>query len=104
MSFSVSRRTRELGIRMAVGARGVDVVRMILGQGALQLAVGMTAGLALAFAISNLIKRVLFQVEAHDVVIFGGVAAILALVGLAACLAPALRATHIDPLVALRAE
>jgi len=104
MSFSVSRRTREMGIRMAVGARGVDVVRMILGRGALQLAVGMTAGLALAFAISNLIKRVLFQVEAHDLVIFGGVAAILALVGLVACLVPALRATHIDPLVALRAE
>jgi len=104
MSFSVSRRSREMGIRMALGARGADLVRMILGQGARQLAVGMAAGLALAFGISTLIRSILFQVDARDPLIFGGVAAVLALVGLVACGVPATRATRIDPLVALRAE
>ncbi|MFL5495529.1 MAG: FtsX-like permease family protein, partial [Gemmatimonadales bacterium] len=104
MSFSVSRRTREVGIRMALGARGVNVVLMILRQGARQLAIGMAAGLAFAFAIASVIERILFQVDAHDPLIFGGVAATLALVGLTACLVPAVRATLIDPLVAFRAE
>jgi predicted permease len=104
MSFSVSRRTREVGIRMALGAQGRDVVRMIFRQGALQLGVGMTAGLALAFGISSLLKVVLFQVQPRDPVVFGGVAAVLIGVGLLACLIPAKRATLVDPLVALRAD
>lgn len=104
MSFSVSRRTREMGIRMALGARRGDVVRMILGQGALQLSVGMAVGLALAFAISNLLRSILLQVDARDPLIFGGVAGVLVLVGLVACVVPARRATRIDPVVALRAE
>jgi putative ABC transport system permease protein len=104
MSFSVSHRTREVGIRMALGARGVHVVRMILGQGAVQLAAGLTAGMALAFVVSGVISHILFEVDAHDPLIFGGVAATLALVGLIACLIPAARATLIDPLVAMRAE
>jgi putative ABC transport system permease protein len=104
MSFSVSHRTREVGIRMALGARGVHVVRMILGQGAVQLAAGLTVGMALAFIVSGVISHILFEVDAHDPLIFGGVAATLALVGLIACLIPAARATLIDPLVAMRAE
>jgi predicted permease len=104
MSFSVSRRTREVGIRMALGAQARNVVSMIFGQGVLQLAIGMTLGLALAFGISQVMTVVLFQVEPHDPLIFGGVALVLVVVGLLACLIPARRATLVDPLVALRSD
>jgi putative ABC transport system permease protein len=104
MSFSVSRRTREVGIRMALGAQGGDVVRMIFGQGLWQLGIGMTLGLAMALGVSQLLKVILFQVEPRDPVIFGGVAVVLIIVGLVACLVPAKRATLVDPLVALRAD
>jgi putative ABC transport system permease protein len=104
MSFSVSRRTREVGIRMALGAQGRNVVAMIFRQGLVQLGVGMTIGLALALAIAQVMKVVLFQVEPRDPTIFAGVAALLVGVGLLACLVPARRATHVDPLVALRSD
>jgi predicted permease len=104
MAFSVSRRTREVGIRMALGAQSGDVVRMVFGQGLLQLGVGMVAGLALATGISQLLRIILFQVQPRDPLIFGGVAATLIGVGLLACFLPARRATRVDPLVALRAE
>jgi putative ABC transport system permease protein len=104
MSFSVSRRTREVGIRMALGAQGRDVVRMIFGQGLLQLGIGMTVGLALALGVSRLMSVVLFQVEPRDPTIFGAVVAVLVAVGLLACFVPASRATRVDPLVALRSD
>jgi putative ABC transport system permease protein len=104
MSFSVSRRTREVGIRMALGAQGSDVVRMIFGQGLLQLVVGMTVGLAMALGISRLMSVILFQVQPRDPVVFGGVAVVLTAVGLLACFIPASRATRVDPLVALRSD
>jgi predicted permease len=104
MSFSVSRRTREVGIRMALGANARDVVRLIFGQGLWQLGLGMTFGLALAFGISSLMTVVLFEVQPRDPTIFGGVAAVLVAVGMLACLLPAKRATLVDPLVALRAD
>jgi predicted permease len=104
MSFSVSRRTREVGIRMALGAQARDVVGMIFGQGLMQLVIGMTLGLAMAFGISQVMTVVLFQVQPHDPAIFGGVAAVLVAVGLLACLIPARRATLVDPLVALRSD
>jgi predicted permease len=104
MAFSVSRRTREVGIRMALGARGRDVVRLVFGQGLVQLGVGMTAGLALALGVSRLLTIILFDVQPRDPVVFGGVVAVLTLAGLLACVIPARRATRADPLVALRAE
>ena len=104
MSFSVSRRTREVGIRMALGARSSDVVTMIFGQGALQLGIGMTVGLALALGISRLLRSILFQVQPRDPAIFGGVALVLVVVGLVACFVPARRATFVDPLIALRSD
>ena len=104
MSFSVSHRTRELGIRMALGARGGHVVRMIVGQGARQIAAGMAAGMGLAFLVAGAIQHILFEVDAHDPIVFGAVAAMLGVVALVACLIPAVRATLIDPLVAMRAE
>jgi len=104
MSFSVSRRTREVGIRMSLGAQGRDVVRMIFGQGLLQLAIGMTVGLAMALGISRLLSVILFQVQPRDPMIFGSVAVVLTAVGLMACFVPASRATRVDPLVALRSD
>jgi len=100
----VSRRTRELGIRMALGAQGRDVVTMVLGQGLFQLALGMMAGLAMALGVSRLLTFILFQVQPRDPLIFVGVALVLVIVGLVACFVPARRATLVAPLVALRSD
>lgn len=104
MSFAVSRRIREVGIRIALGAQAHDVVRMIFGQGAWQLGVGLTLGLGLAAGVAQLMTVLLFDVQPRDPAIFGSVVAVLTLAGLAACLMPARRATRVDPLVALRAD
>lgn len=104
MSFSVSRRLREVGIRMALGAQGRDVLRLVFRQGAWQLAVGLVLGLALAAGLGNLVQVILFEVKPRDPAIFGGVVAVLALTGFIACLVPARRAMRIDPLIALRTE
>jgi putative ABC transport system permease protein len=104
MSFSVSRRTREVGIRLALGAQAGNVIRMIFGQGLMQLTIGMGLGLAMALGIAQLLKVILFQVQPRDPAIFGGVVAVLLGVGLLACFVPARRATSIDPLVALRSD
>jgi ABC-type antimicrobial peptide transport system permease subunit len=104
MAFSVSRRTREVGIRMALGAKTRDVVRLIFGQGMLQLTIGLSVGMALAYGVSRLITFILFDVQPRDPMIFGGVAAVLAAAGLLACLMPAIRATSVDPNIALRAD
>jgi ABC-type antimicrobial peptide transport system permease subunit len=104
MAFSVSRRIREVGIRMALGARGPDVVRRVFGQGLVQLGVGMGVGLALALVVSRVMSVILFDVQPRDPVVFGGVAGVLTIAGLLACLIPARRAVRVDPLVALRAE
>ena len=104
MSFSVSRRIREVGIRMALGARASDVVRMIFRQGLLQLGIGMTIGLLIAAGIGRMLKVILFQVQPRDPQIFVGVVVALTLVGIVACFVPARRATQVDPLVALRSE
>ena len=104
MSFAVSRRVREVGIRMALGAQSRDVVRMIFSQGAWQIGIGLTLGLALAAGVAQLMTIILFDVQPRDPAIFASVVAVLAMAGLAACLVPARRATRVDPLVALRAE
>ncbi len=104
MSFSVSRRTKEVGIRMALGAQGGQVIRMIFRQGAWQLGLGITFGLALATGIGQLTKQILFEVEPRDPQVFGGVVVVLAITGLLACLVPARRATRVDPLTALRSQ
>ena len=104
MAFSVSRRTREVGIRMALGARARDVVRLIFGQGMLQIAVGLALGLLMAAGVSQLLAIILFDVQPRDPTIFGGVIVVLAATGLLACYLPARRATGVDPLVALRSD
>ena len=104
MSFSVSRRTREVGIRMALGATGRDVLRLLLSQGFVQLGIGLGVGLLLAAGIARVMTVVLFGVEPLDPVVFGGVALTLAATGTLACLLPARRATRVDPSDAMRTE
>ena len=104
MAFSVGRRTREVGIRMALGAKASDVIGMVVRQGVWQLGVGMLAGLTLALGVAQLMKVVLFDVEPRDPMIFGGVVAVLTVAGVLACLIPARRATRVDPLLALRSD
>jgi len=104
MAFSVSRRTREVGIRMAMGAPAHRVVRMIMAQGLTQLAVGMIIGLAGALAISRLMVVILFDVRPRDPLVFGLVALTLLLTGLLATGIPAFRATAVDPATALHTD
>jgi putative ABC transport system permease protein len=104
MAFSVSRRTREVGIRMALGADARDVVGLVFRQGAWQLGLGMVLGLGLAASVAQLMRVILFEVKPRDPGIFGGVVAVLAVSGIVACLIPARRATRVDPLLALRSE
>jgi len=104
MAFSVSRRARELGIRMALGAQARDVVRLVLRQGVVQLAVGTAAGLVLATGVSRLLQMLLFEVEPRDPVIFASVVVVLTVAGLLACFVPARRATRVAPAVALHTE
>ncbi|MGD0993580.1 MAG: ABC transporter permease [Gemmatimonadales bacterium] len=104
MAFSVSRRTREVGIRMALGAGAGDVVGLVVRQGAWQMGVGMLLGLGFAASVAQLMSVILFDVRPRDPATFGGVVAVLAASGLIACLIPARRATRVDPLLALRSE
>jgi putative ABC transport system permease protein len=104
LSFSVSRRTQEMGIRMALGAEGHQVIRLILRQGIAQLGVGLVLGLAMAAGLSSIIGFAMYRVDPRDPAVFGGVVGLIVTVGLVAALVPALRATRVDPLMALRTE
>jgi putative ABC transport system permease protein len=104
MAFSVSQRTREVGIRMAIGAQARDVLGMILRQGLLQVSLGMILGLGLAWLLSLGLNIILFDVKPHDPVIFTVVVFLLSATAMLACLVPARRATAVHPLEALRGE
>ncbi len=104
MSFSASNRTREIGVRMALGAHARNVLTLILKQGLVQIAVGMLLGLGLAALLSRGLAILLFNVEPWDPWIFASVVVTLSLAGLIACLIPAKRATQVDPMTALRYE
>jgi putative ABC transport system permease protein len=104
LAFSVSARTAEIGIRMSLGADATRVRRMVLGEGGELLIGGLAIGVCGALLAARLLRGLLFGVTAHDPATLGGVALILAAVGLAACWLPAARAARVDPGVALRAE
>jgi predicted permease len=104
ISYAVTRRTREFGIRIALGAPGARVLRMVLARGGVLVAIGLAAGIAGALALTRLLGTLLGQISSTDPLTFAAVAIILATVALGACYVPARRATRVDPVVALRQE
>jgi predicted permease len=102
MSYTVTRRTREIGIRMALGASRRDVLRIVLGEVALLAAIGIAIAAPLSFPLASLAKSMLYGVAPHDAAVLAGAAALLAFTALAAGYIPAARAARVDPLIALR--
>jgi putative ABC transport system permease protein len=104
ISYSVARRTKEFGLRMALGAQDTDVLGLVMKQGAGMVLIGIVAGLAIALMLTRLMTSLLFGVTPTDVLTYGSVTAILLAVALAACYVPAKRATQVDPIKTLRYE
>jgi ABC-type antimicrobial peptide transport system permease subunit len=102
MSYTVAERMHEMGIRMALGARGESVLRLVLGQGMRVAVVGLGIGVVGALALTRLMSSMLFGVDTTDPVTFVAVPFVLVLVAIAACLVPARRATRVDPIRVLR--
>ena len=103
-SYVVASRTSEIGVRMALGARLADILALVVGQGAMLVGIGATAGILGALALSRVLKGLLFGITESDPVTYLGVVAALLAVALCAMLLPARRAAGVDPVVALRAE
>jgi putative ABC transport system permease protein len=103
-SYTVARRTREIGIRMALGATAGDTLRLVVREGAFLTAIGVAAGLALSFLVGKALAGMLYEVSGSDPVVFLAAPAVLCAVSLAACYVPARRAARVDPMIALRWE
>jgi ABC-type antimicrobial peptide transport system permease subunit len=104
IAYTTRQRTREIGIRMALGAQRSQILRLVLGQGLRLTTIGLALGLALSLTLTRLLSRLLFGVTPTDLVTFGGVTLLLCAVALGACYLPARRATSVDPMVVLRYE
>jgi ABC-type antimicrobial peptide transport system permease subunit len=104
LSYEVMRRTREIGIRTALGAQQRDVLHMLVGQGIALAVIGTVVGIAGAFGLTRYLQSLLYGVRPTDPATFAGVAILLTVVSLVACYIPARRATRVDPTVALRYE
>jgi putative ABC transport system permease protein len=104
MSYGVSERTHEMGIRMALGARGSDVLRLVISQGMRLAIIGVVIGVGLAFVSTRIVKSYLYDVSTTDPLTFSVIILLLISVAALACYIPARRATKVDPLVALRYE
>jgi putative ABC transport system permease protein len=104
LAYSVAQRVGEFGVRIALGARSIDILKLVVGQGMRLVVIGLVAGLAASFVLTRLLSKLLFGVSATDPLTFGAVALILTVIALFACWLPARRATRIDPQVALRTE
>jgi putative ABC transport system permease protein len=104
MSYSVSQRTHEMGIRMALGARRGDVLRLVVKQGMMLAVIGVAVGLAGALALTHLMSTLLFEIKPTDLPTYSGVSLLLTAVAVSACFLPARRATRVDPIIALRYE
>ncbi len=104
ISYLVGQRTHEIGVRMALGAQGSDVLQLVIGNGAKMALIGIAVGIGAALGLTRLMASQLFGVSAHDPLTFAGVAILLILVAVAACYIPARRATRVDPMIALRHE
>jgi len=104
VAYDVSQRTRELGVRVALGASAGAVLRLVVGEGVRVVIIGLAVGAAVALALASRVSPLLYQVSAKDPVTYAGVVGILLVVAIVASLAPALRAARVDPNVALRAD